>query len=165
MSRIQVVETNLEFGYLTERAETSMIVIHHIGEIDRNVHAEEVHEWHKNNGWAGCGYHFLVLKDGTVERGRPEKMIGAHAQGFNARSIGINIVGDFEQGEPTAEQIESAAQLIADLSDKYGISITADNVVGHRDLMPTDCPGRNLYSIMDILRGKAVFYQNQGKEV
>lgn len=163
--RINVKETNLDFGYLNPRAYTEMLVLHHVGEIDRDVSAEEIHGWHKDNGWAGIGYHFVIRKDGTVERGRPEEMIGAHAQGFNARSIGINIVGDFEQGDPTAAQIESAAQLIADLSDKYGISITADNVVGHRDLMPTDCPGRNLYSIMDILRGKAVFYQNQRKEV
>jgi len=29
-------------------------------------------EMHKGKGWAGIGYHFVVRKDGKIERGRPE---------------------------------------------------------------------------------------------
>lgn len=160
---MNIKETNLDFGYLSTRTETNLIVVHHVGEIDRDVSAEEIHEWHKKgNGWSGIGYHFVIRKDGTIERGRPEDAIGSHAYGFNAKSIGINIVGDFEKAEPVPEQIESAAQLIAELCDKYKISINDKTIVGHRDLMSTDCPGQNLYNIMDIVRGKAVWYQQNG---
>lgn len=159
---VNIKETDLQFGSLQERSTTDLIVIHHVGEIDRDVSAEEINSWHKNQGWSGIGYHYVIRKDGTIERGRPVDAIGAHAQGFNSKSIGINIVGDFEQGTPNPEQIESAAILIAELCNIYGITPTTESVVGHRDLMPTTCPGENLYSILQDIRGKAIWYQQQG---
>lgn len=160
---VQIKETNLWFSSLVDRSYTDMIVIHHVGEIDRDVSAEEIHQWHQNQGWSGIGYHYVIRKDGTIERGRPRTAIGAHAQGFNSRSIGINIAGDFEQAYPNDEQIESAAKLIAELSDIYGITPTANSVVGHRDLMATTCPGQNLYDILQTIRGKAIWYQQNGE--
>lgn len=159
---MNIKETNLDFGYLSNRTDTNLIVIHHVGEIDRDVSAEEIHEWHKGNGWSGIGYHMVIRKDGTIERGRPEETVGSHAYGFNAKSIGINIVGDFEQSTPTDAQIEAAARLIAYLSEKYNITPTNKTVVGHRDLMPTTCPGQNLYDLLQDLRGKAIWYQQNG---
>lgn len=38
------------------------------------------------------------------------------------------------------------------------------NVVGHRDLMATACPGENLYEMMDTIRGKARWYMENYKE-
>lgn len=159
---VAVKETNLRFGPLSNRQATSLIVIHHVGEIDRDVAAAEIHQWHQNNGWSGIGYHFVIRKDGTIERGRPRATIGAHAEGFNSRSIGINIVGDFEQAQPTGAQIESAAQLIAELADIYSLTPTGETVVGHGDLMPTTCPGRNLKAVLQTIRGKAIWYQQNG---
>lgn len=156
---VTVKETNLRFGPLSNRGETSLIVIHHVGEIDRDVSAAEIHQWHQNQGWSGIGYHYVIRKDGTVERGRPRITIGAHAEGYNSRSIGINVVGDFEQAQPKDAQIESAAQLIAELADIYGLTPTPETVVGHRDLMATTCPGENLYNILQPIRGKAIWYQ------
>ena len=60
-----------------------MIVIHHTGQADIDASAEQIHEWHQNQGWSGIGYHFVVRKDGAVERGRPIWAVGAHAQGDN----------------------------------------------------------------------------------
>ncbi|MBP9550733.1 MAG: hypothetical protein KBE34_02250, partial [Veillonella sp.] len=34
------------------------------------------------NGWAGIGYHFVIRKDGTIERGRPLSVVGAHDKGI-----------------------------------------------------------------------------------
>lgn len=159
---LQIKETNLDFGPLSDRPDTNLIVLHHVGDIDRDVSAEEIHGWHLNNGWAGIGYHYVVRKDGTIERGRPRTAIGSHAYGYNKCSIGINIVGDFEQATPTVEQIESAAQLIAELCGIYDLTPTAESVVGHRDLMSTTCPGQNLYDILQTIRGKAIWYQQNG---
>ncbi|EKC77056.1 protein containing N-acetylmuramoyl-L-alanine amidase, family 2 domain protein, partial [human gut metagenome] len=47
------------------------------------------YRWHLANGWAGAGYHFLVRKDGTIYRLRPEDKVGAHAYGSNYNSIGV----------------------------------------------------------------------------
>lgn len=159
---VNIKETGLAFGPLQTREETNMIVIHHIGDIDRDVSAAEIHDWHQGQGWSGIGYHYVIRKDGTIERGRPRDVVGSHAYGFNNCSIGINIVGDFEQSTPNTEQIEAAAQLLAELCNIYKLTPTAETIVGHRDLMATTCPGQNLYDILQTLRGKAIWYMQQG---
>ena len=160
MKPFEIVETNLDFKPMQERETTNMVVVHHVGEITRDVSAAEIHQWHLNQDWAGIGYHFVIRQDGTIERGRPQDMIGAHAQGFNWESIGINVAGDFEQAQPKPEQVESLARLITYLSgdDQYGKL----KIVGHRDLMETDCPGQNLYVRLPELHGKIAYYRDKG---
>ncbi len=46
-------------------------------------------------------------KNGIIERGRPLDAVGAHCWHHTATSIGINLVGDFEQAEPTNVQLDS----------------------------------------------------------
>lgn len=44
------------------------------------------------------GYHYIILPDGTLESGRPEKCKGAHAVGYNDY-LGICLIGDFSPGD------------------------------------------------------------------
>ena len=164
---IDIKETNLDFSSLSERSYTDQIVIHHTGCNDIDASAEQIHGWHLNNGWAGIGYHYVIRKDGTIERGRPEWAIGSHAYGENSHTIGIHLSGDFEQAEPTSQQIEKCAMLIADIADRYGLPINRETVVGHGELMSTDCPGTNLQALLDdgTITGKAVWYYNQANDV
>ena len=159
---VKIIETDLDFTSLSERSITDMIVLHHTGGNDIDASAEQIHEWHKNNEWAGIGYHYVIRKDGTIERGRPEWAIGSHAYGENSHTIGIHISGDFEQAEPTTEQIENCAELVADICTRYGIPIDTDHVVGHGELMATSCPGTNLQMLLDngVITGKANYYAN-----
>lgn len=159
--RITPKNYGLQFDNLTQRDSTTRIVIHHTGNpTDDDLSAEQLHRSHKNLGWAGVGYHFIVRKDGTVELGRPVDCVGAHAEGFNYRSIGIHVCGNFDMAEPTEAQINALPQLIADICDAYGLIASADIVVGHRDLMATACPGKNLYKQLDTIRGNAEWYRN-----
>lgn len=160
MQEIIIKETNLKFKELSLRDTTDMIVLHHTGSVvDMDVSAEQIHNWHLNQGWAGIGYHFVIRKDGTVERGRPENTVGAHTYRENYHTIGIHLSGDFNTAYPTKEQIESTALLIAHLCDKYGITNDRIHIVGHCDLMSTDCPGNHLFSQIDTVIGKANWYQ------
>lgn len=160
MQRANVVETNLDFTELTNRACTDMIVIHHTGNpTDDDMSAEEIHRSHQNKGWAGIGYHYVIRKDGTVERGRPHWTVGAHAYGYNSHTIGIHLSGNFMDAQPTGEQIEALAMLLSGVCSDYDIPINSNTVVGHCDLMSTDCPGTNLYSLLEEVRGKANWYQ------
>ncbi|WP_295165142.1 peptidoglycan recognition protein family protein, partial [Selenomonas sp. F0473] len=118
----------------------------------------EIHASHRAQGWAGIGYHYVVRKDGTVEAGRPHWTIGAHAYGENGHTIGIHVCGNFEIAEPTDAQIESLAMLLANLCTDYGLPIDDDHVSGHCELMPTACPGMNLYVLLPYVRGKANWY-------
>ena len=146
---MEVVETNLQFTSLSERSVTDMVVIHHTGCNDIDASAEQIHGWHLGQGWAGIGYHYVIRKDGTIERGRPEWAIGSHAYGENSHTIGIHISGDFEEAEPTEAQIKAAGELIADICHRYGIPLNRYHVVGHGELMETACPGANLQALLD----------------
>ena len=162
MERVNVKDTDLYYnGGLSYRKTTDMIVLHHTGGADIDASAEEIHQWHKNNGWLGIGYHYVIRKDGTIEKGRFHWTVGAHAYGENWHTIGIQLSGDFSVAEPTEAQIESTAMLLANLCTDYGIPIDEDHIVGHRDLMPTDCPGDNLYNEISTIIGKANWYANQ----
>lgn len=139
----------LNFFSLTRRFQTDMIVIHHTGGKDIDASAAQIHEWHISQGWTGIGYHFVIRKDGTVEVGRPEWAVGSHAYGENYHTLGIHISGDFETAQPTPEQIAACSELVADLCRDYDIPRDREHIVGHCDLMATDCPGKNLYARLD----------------
>lgn len=158
-SDLGIKETSLSFGPLEIRPTTDLIVIHHVGNTDEDISAAEIHEMHLGNGWSGIGYHYVIRKNGSIERGRPLDMIGAHAYQFNDTSVGINLVGNFEISKPTEFQLTSAAKLIAVLCNFYGLHPDDQTVVGHRDLMTTDCPGQNLYEQLPALREKSLEYR------
>jgi N-acetyl-anhydromuramyl-L-alanine amidase AmpD len=159
-TKVKIKETNLKFAQpLKNRFKTNLIVIHHVGNTDVDVSSEEIHKWHLANGWAGIGYHYVIRKDGTIERGRPRDTIGAHSYGHNKTSIGINLVGNFEIATPKPAQIESAACLVAYLCNTYKLTPNKSTVRGHKDLnYDTLCPGKNLYTQLQDIRTKAFIY-------
>ena len=72
-------------------------------------------------GWNDIGYHYLVRRDGEIEVGRMESVVGAHCQnGYNQRSIGVVWVGI---EKPTAQQRSSLVKLVAELSRRYGLGV------------------------------------------
>ncbi len=124
---------------LVARRRTDMIVVHHTKLANMTV--ASIHDLHLGNGWAGIGYHKVILPDGSVADGRPEYAVGAHAKGVNSHSVGITVVGDFDIGRPSPAQMAALVALTADLAGKYGVSEA--RVVGHRDVYDdTTCPGR-----------------------
>ena len=165
MLQAKILETNLKFGSLSRRKETKKIVMHHTGSVkDMDASAEQIHKMHKSNGWAGIGYHFVIRKDGSIERGRPIWAIGSHAQGHNSDSVGIHLCGDFNAAKPTDKQIESAAMLIANLSADYDIPLDRQHIIGHDECYnpKTDgsgCPDKNLQRQLDTISGKANWYR------
>ena len=134
---MNIKETNLKFGNLSKRSKTNRIILHHAAA--GTCGAATIHQWHLGNGWSGVGYHFVVRKDGTIERGRPENTVGAHASGSNSDSIGICFEGNFDSETMGAAQKQAGKELVSHLKKKYGIS----KVQKHRDVCATSCPGKN----------------------
>lgn len=134
---MNIIETNLSFGSLSNRSKTTRLILHHAAA--KTCSAEDIHRWHLGNGWSGAGYHFLVRKDGKVYRLRPEKAVGAHASGSNSDSIGICFEGDFTSEKMSDAQKNAGKELVAYLKKKYSIS----KVQKHSDVCSTDCPGKN----------------------
>ena len=144
---MNIIETNLQFGSMNTRTKTERIILHHAAATTCTV--EQVHQWHLNNGWAGIGYHFLVRKDGSIYRGRPEDKVGAHATNHNSNSIGVCAEGNFQNETMPEAQKESLKELVAYIKGKYGIN----KVQKHSDVNSTSCPGVN-YPFNEIVSGE-----------
>lgn len=134
---VNIIETNLSFKTMSNRSRTTRIILHHAAA--KSCTAEQIHQWHLNNGWSGAGYHFLVRKDGNIYRLRPENKVGAHALGSNSDSLGVCFEGDFMSETMGDAQRNAGAELVSYLKSKYGIN----TVKRHKDVCSTDCPGVN----------------------
>jgi hypothetical protein len=127
------------------------IVIHHMAAPRGS--AAVIDRMHKKRGWNGLGYHFVIgngslTGNGQVEVGYRWKSQekGAHARArtgddnrWNLHGIGICLIGDFTKTAPSARQIDTLESLVRALRAEYGISV--DNIVPHRFVRPTECPG------------------------
>ncbi|MHC4971148.1 MAG: peptidoglycan recognition protein family protein [Planctomycetota bacterium] len=127
------------------------IVIHHMASARGS--AVVIDREHKKRGWDGLGYHFVIgngslTGDGTVEVGyrwtQQEK--GAHARArpgddnrWNRHGIGICLIGDFTKTAPSRKQLDTLVGLVRALRAEYGVPV--DNIVPHRFVRPTECPG------------------------
>lgn len=89
-------ELESEFRGCT-REITEMVMHWSANFIDQDLGAEEIHSVHQNMGFSGCAYHYIVKRDGTVQRGRPLNIKGAHAAelGHNNYSIGFAFVAGY----------------------------------------------------------------------
>ena len=97
---------------------------------------EIVNQWHLDRGWSGgCGYHFLIRKDGGLVLGRAINKIGAHAKGHNRNSIGIMLNGDKKF---TEHQFKALAKLCYNMLGTFGLS--KDSIIGHYVLANKTCP-------------------------
>ena len=135
-------------GALSKRRSTSRIILHHAAA--SKCTAQQIHSWHLANGWVGIGYHFLVRKDGSIYRGRPEDTVGAHAGNNNYDSIGVCFEGSFDREQMNETQKRAGAELVQYLKDKYGIS----KVQKHSDVNATGCPGTH-FPFKEVSEGAA----------
>lgn len=147
---MNIISTNLSFGSLSALNSVTRIILHHAEA--RTCSAEDIHRWHKQNGWSGAGYHFLVRKDGSVYRLRPENKVGAHAKGANSNSLGICFEGSYQTETMPEAQVKAGQELVAYLKKKYGIS----KVQRHSDVCKTSCPGKNFQFERIAYGGQAV---------
>lgn len=96
-----------------EEVDTTKAVIHHTA--SKDVSASTIDQWHKDRGWDEIGYHFIIRKDGTVEKGRNLNKQGAHAKGRD-HYIGIALTGN---NQFTSYQIKSLNNLLKRLGVKH----------------------------------------------
>jgi hypothetical protein len=155
-------------AYLEARNRWQGIIIHHSAVSYGS--ADHEHKYHKLVGWDGLGYHF-VINNGVLKNGfgRPDGLVevgyrwrgqkdGAHCRTngdkgnyWNKHTVGICLVGNFEQTYPTRRQRQSLIKLVRFLQQRY--NVPTNQIRGHRDIEPTACPGKNF----SMSRLKAAF--------
>lgn len=136
-----------------KRTRTDFIVVHSSATPARlDVSAKDIDRWHKERGFLMIGYHYVIRRDGTREKGRNIGDVGAHVIGFNHKSVGICVVGgtDALNKEPednfTAEQTITLHITLSELRREYPTA----KIVGHGELAGTECPS---FDVQDWLKG------------
>ena len=119
----------------------SMIVLHYTGMQTAQAAIDRLRDPE-----AKVSAHYLIAEDGTILRMVAEGKRGWHAgksrwrgiEDVNSASIGIEIVNpghEFGYRPFLEEQIDALIPLVADITERHGI--TRGNVVGHSDIAPT----------------------------
>lgn len=122
----------------------TLIIVHCSAERQGSVsRMADIDRWHRSRGWKGCGYHFVIPTDGTVEKGRPIEAAGAHCKNHNRHSIGVCYIGGVANDGKTPLDTRTEAQrealrgLLRALRRRFPQAL----IVGHRDLDPRKaCP-------------------------
>lgn len=123
-----------------------MIIVHCSANVAGSaLRMKDIDRYHRSLGWKGCGYHYVVPTDGTIEKGRPEAEVGAHCRNHNRHSIGICYIGGVAADGRTPQDTRTPAQraalrrLVASLRRRYPQAV----VVGHGELdfRKPHCPG------------------------
>ncbi len=135
-------------------------------------------------GWGDIGYNALIDAEGRIYEGRMGRdvdpfgrfardvlsfgVVGAHAFSFNFGSAGVALIGDFEEGPPTAAAWRALEEFLVYAHRRYEIDprTTLDfarssdtwrfdfhALSGHRDCGTiTECPGEFVYERLPELR-------------
>ena len=105
--------------------------------------AKDIDKWHKAKGWKCIGYNWVIDLDGTIEKGRDEKEVGAHCSGYNKNSIGVVYVGGLASDGKTPKDTRTPAQkeamwkLVRELITRYPDA----QVKGHNEVTKSKaCP-------------------------
>ena len=122
--------------------------------------AEEIDKWHRERGWKGIGYNYVILGEaeigtgyqpGFIQIGRDVEKTPAHVASDNTHSLGICIIGKFDTKSPLGNgidspgimtQIQSALILCAELILRLNLPVR--QVIGHREV--NLIPGREMTS-------------------
>nr|XP_023024203.1 peptidoglycan recognition protein-like [Leptinotarsa decemlineata] len=100
-----------------------------------------------DNRWDDIGYTFLIGGDGRVYEGRGWNRHGAHVVKYNARSLGICLLGDFQDVEPPHVQVEVLKKFI-ECAQRNNRITENYHLIGHRQGSVTLCPGDKLFDVI-----------------
>ena len=108
----------------------------------RDYTVADIDRWHKQRGWKGIGYHYVIYRDGSVHAGCDVEQIGAHCAGQNANSIGICYIGGMTADNKKPKDTRTPAQKAAlrDLVKRLMAKYPAATVHGHREFANKACP-------------------------
>jgi hypothetical protein len=143
-------------------------IIHHTvtdnGDPDQVATIRAIYYYHAvTRGWGDIGYNYLIDAQGNIYEGRKggDGVVGGHAREYNYGSVGIALLGDYRARKVTQEMERALAQLIAWEADQCSIDPRGQrhfidrmlpNIMGHRDVNITSCPGDQAYNKLPLIR-------------
>jgi len=124
----------------TPRKTTKYLVVHCAAtKPTMDIGLREIRQWHRQQGWLDVGYHYIIRRNGQIEEGRPQDVVGSHVKGHNHESLGICMAGGIDaSGKPennfTPEQFASLSGLLWSLTAGMDAPFPDATIVGHREL-------------------------------
>lgn len=111
----------------------------------QDIGVAEVNSWHIQRGWREIGYHFVIRRNGVVERGRDVGKQGAHAKGYNRKSIGIAMAGGVDDNlQPQNNFTPAQWASLKTMVGKYMTDYEGIKVIGHNEVSAKACPSFNV---------------------
>lgn len=159
----------------------AFIVLHHTGlpnELPDDPEQEMRNIFRSHTlyrGWGDTGYHFVIDREGNIYEGRKggAKVIGGHAQPVNKVSIGISLMGNYDEDELPAPMLASTIALLDELTEQYKIKPLGktayrgkiyNNIHGHMDNSAKRDPGKFFNQKFPHIRRLLVYYRSKKKK-
>lgn len=125
--------------------------------------------------WGDIGYHYVIDRDGKIYEGRKggSKVIGGHAQPVNKVSVGISLMGNYDEEELPAPMLASTIALLDQLIKQYKINPLGKtlykgkiypNIHGHMDNSPKRDPGKFFNQKFPYIRQILSYYRSKKKK-
>lgn len=107
-------------------------------EFIKRVHVDQ-------NKWSDVGYHFFIDKNGGLSLGRSPEKNPAAQKGYNTHTIAICLSGNYNF---TDEQFVTLEKLLYEIQSHYKYEL---QILGHKDVMPTECPRYDYPKILNLV--------------
>lgn len=149
-------------------------VVHHTATVpgaDSSAAVRAIWQYHANTlGWGDIGYNYLVDSAGNIFQGRyfdadyaeqyNVDVVGGHTYENNRGTTGIAALGDFTNTDPSNSLLHYIGETASYKMGPYGLNPAGGetyggNLLAHRDLLSTSCPGQRLYDKLQVIRGVA----------
>lgn len=147
------------------------IVIHHTATTknlnDPTQAIRNIYYYHAiTRGWGDIGYNYIVDTKGNIYEGRygGDGVVGGHALNYNVGSVGIAVLGNYQESEVPSAVVNSLSALIKSKASLHGIDPMGSsmwggkmlpNIIGHKDVGSTACPGEKLYALLPTIKKMA----------
>ncbi|MBD5230543.1 MAG: N-acetylmuramoyl-L-alanine amidase [Bacteroidales bacterium] len=130
-------------GSVQNRRKITEVIVHCSATAEgKDFTVADIRRWHLQRGFNDVGYHWVIYRDGSINKGRDESIIGAHCTGHNSNSIGVCYIGGCAsdgktpKDTRTPEQKTALLKLLKELKRRY----PSATIYSHRDFATKACP-------------------------
>jgi hypothetical protein len=123
-------------GFVRPARQVHTVFIHCTAASNPKVGAREVDRWHKEKGWAGVGYQYVIRTDGVVEHGRTPELAPAAQEGHNTGTLAICVNG-LLPADFNALQMAALVDLCHKIDSEYPKGL---RFRGHCEVSSKACP-------------------------
>ena len=171
----QHVDSKEELGleFVLKTRETSEVVIHASDTYtNANIGSEEIHLRHNEAGHDGIQYHYVIRRDGRLQRGKPLDTPGdaSAINGHKQNCIDICLVGGInvptESPEPSlnlsaSSYTQTQMKTLESFLEVFYRMVPGGQVLGHSDIDPeSPDPYFDVIAYVENLFGKKSVYEN-----